>query len=313
MQMRKLGSQGPEISVIGYGAWEAGGVQWGPGSEEESRAAIRAALDAGMNWVDTAEAYGDGRSEELVGEVVRDRRDEVLIFTKVAHFTSGLRPEDVKRAIRASLRRLGTDHVDLYQIHWPDPEEQTRLEDTWGTMAELVDEGLVRYLGVSNFQRDLIERCATIRHVDSVQNHFSLLYQPDRDELLPWLQEQGVGYLAYGPLTYGLLTGAIDENTTFPEDDWRSGTLNVGYYEMFFAPDVRGRHVERVNKLRPVAERLGISLATLALAGAAATPGVSGVIAGSRNARHVESNAAAGDLQIDEVTMGEIDSIMRGG
>jgi aryl-alcohol dehydrogenase-like predicted oxidoreductase len=309
MELRKLGSDGPEISVVGYGAWEAGGDEWGSRSATETLEAMRSALETGVNWIDTAEVYGGGRSEELVGRAVAGRRDDVFIFTKVAPFGSGLAPDDVRRAIRASLRRLDTDHVDLYQIHWPERTESTKLEDTWGTMADLVDEGLARHVGVSNFDRDLVDRCEAIRHVDSVQNHFSLLRQNDRPDLLPWLAERGVGYLAYGPLAFGLLTGAIEASTTFSADDWRSGRLGIGYYDEFFAPGVREQHLRRVDALRPIAERLGIGLATLALRAAIEVPGVSGVIAGSTNPRHVRENAAAGVVRLDDATRREIDEV----
>jgi aryl-alcohol dehydrogenase-like predicted oxidoreductase len=304
MRMRKLGREGPEISVVGFGAWEAGGDEWGPNvSEEAVLDAIRAAPDSGMTWIDTAEVYGDGRSEELVGRAIAGRRDEVLIFTKVAPEPegSGLRPEQVRRAIRGSLRRLGTDHVDLYQVHWPDPG--VPVEETWGTMAALVEEGLARHVGVSNFDRDLVERCLAIRHVDSVQNHFSLLKQRDRSELLPWLAEQGVGYLAYAPLGYGLLTDAVTEKTTFPPHDWRSRG------EGFFAPDQLPGHLRKVEAMRAIAERTGLSLATLALRWAVEQTGVTAAIAGSRNPEHVRANAAAGEEGLDPEVLAELDAI----
>lgn len=312
MEKRKLGRGGPEISAIGYGAWEAGGDQWEPGrSDREAVDAMRAAIDAGINWIDTAEAYGHGHSEELVRQAIDGRRDEVFVFTKVASFVSGVRPDEIRKAIRGSLSRLGIDHVDLYQIHWP-AEDIVRAEEMWATLAELAEEGLTRYVGVSNFDRDLIERCMAIRHVDSVQNQFSLLHQKDRDELLPWLAEKGIGYLGYAPLAFGLLTGAITEETRFPTEDWRSGKRNVGYYQEYFAPEIRGRHLRRVEALRPVAERLGVPLSTLALRAALEVPGITGVIAGTRNPRHVAENARAGGLDLDPDVVEEIDAIFRG-
>ena len=311
MEMRKLGRNGPEISVVGYGAWEAGGDEWEPDrSDRDAVEAMRAAIDAGMNWIDTAEVYGSGRSEELVGEAVRARRDEALVFTKVAHFGSGARPDDIREAIRGSLQRLGVEYVDLYQIHWP-AEHVVPVEETWGAMAEAQDEGLTRFIGVSNFDRDLVERCLTIRHVDSVQNQFSLLQQRDRDALLPWLAERGIGYLGYAPLAFGLLTGVITEETTFADEDWRSGKRDVGYYDHYFAPDVIGDHLARVDALRPVAERIGAPLATVALRAALEVPGVTAVIAGTRKVSHVRENARAGELEVEPADVKEIDSIFR--
>jgi aryl-alcohol dehydrogenase-like predicted oxidoreductase len=310
MEMRKLGTQGPEISVVGYGAWEAGGDMWGPNEDEDQVvAAMRAALDAGMSWIDTAEVYGRGHSEELVGKAVGDLRDEVLIFTKVAPRPAGtgFAASQVRTAIQGSLSRLGTDHVDLYQLHWPDT--RVPIEETWGAMATLVDEGLTRSSGVCNFDRRLVERCLAVRHVDSVQNRFSLLDQKDHS-LFPWLEERGVGYLAYSPLAYGLLTGAITMETEFHEGDWRSGkSWNMPTYEQFFAPRVRQRHLRRVDQLRPIAERLGTSVASLALRWVIEQPGVTAAIAGSRNPDHARANVTAGDLKLDSETLEEIDRI----
>ena len=310
MDRRKLGSGGPEISVVGYGAWEAGGDMWGPNESEGAVVeAIRAAIDAGMTWIDTAEVYGDGRSEQLVAKAVADRRDDVLIFTKVAPRPagSGFRAEEIKRAIRGSLERLGTDHVDLYQLHWP--AMSVPVEETWEAMAELQDAGLAAHIGVSNFDRPLVERCLSVRHVQSVQNEFSLFHQEDRRRFLPWLDERGVGYLAYGPLAFGLLTGAIREDTTFHPGDWRSGTMGMSSYSRLFAPRKRGENLQRVERLRVIAERLGTELAPLALRWVIEQRGVTAAIAGSRKAAHVRSNAAAGDLQLDAKTLQEIDAI----
>jgi aryl-alcohol dehydrogenase-like predicted oxidoreductase len=308
MQTRRLGADGPEISVVGFGAWEAGGDEWGRRPDEDAVRAMHAAIDAGVTWIDTAEVYGDGRSEALVGQVLRDRPGEVMVFTKVAHFGSGLRPDDIRRAIRGSLERLGTDRVDLYQIHWP-AEHEVPVEDAWGTLAGLADEGLTRHVGVSNFDRALIERCLAIRHVDSVQNRMSLLELRDRERLLPWLAEHGIGYLGYAPLAFGLLTGAVTRETRFEPDDWRSGQGDVGYYDEYFAPDVIGDHLDRVERLGASAERLGVPLGTLAIRVVLDLEGISGVIVGSRDERHVRANAEAGDLIIDDVTRKEIESI----
>lgn len=209
METKKLGSSGPELSVIGFGAWEAGGDAWGANESEDSViAAMHAALDAGITWMDTAEVYGSGRSEQLVGRAVMGRREDVLIATKVAPQPggTGFRPDQVPAACEGSLRRLGVEHIDLYQLHWQDGEG-VPIEDTWGAMAGLQDAGKVRHLGVSNFDRTLIERCEPIRHVDSLQQEFSLLTLDDRD-LIRWCGEVGTGVVSYGPLGFGLLTGS---------------------------------------------------------------------------------------------------------
>jgi aryl-alcohol dehydrogenase-like predicted oxidoreductase len=312
MEMCQLGSNGPTISIVGYGAWEAGGTAWGANpSDDAVISSMRAVFDAGMNWIDTAEVYGQGTSEELVARAVEGRRDEILIFTKVApgEEGSGLRPEAIRRAIAASLTRLATDRVELYQVHWPDDE--VPIEETWGAMAELVHEGLTRWIGVSNFDRAQIERCHRIHPVTSVQNEFSLLHQDDRRDLLPWLAEQGIGYLAYGPLAFGMLTGSVGPDPIFSEDDWRGRQCNGSgdEDEGVFSPGVFERNVELVERLRPVAERIGVPMSTLALRWALQQPGLTATIAGTRNASHVRSNAEAGDLRLSAEVLAEIDGI----
>jgi aryl-alcohol dehydrogenase-like predicted oxidoreductase len=305
MRTRRLGTRGPEITVIGFGAWEAGGTQWGPNESEESVIeAIRAAPDAGIGWIDTAEVYGDGESERLVGKAVADRRDEVTIASKVAPSPegSGFRPDQVRAACDGSLGRLGTDRLDLYQLHWPD-ETGVPVEETWGAMVELLDAGKVLAIGVSNFDRELIERCLAIRHVDSLQPEFSMLDRHNGD-LIRWCGEQGIGVVTYGPLAYGLLTGAIDRKTSFAPDDWRSRPQDEGPFA-----DLE-RSLEAVERLRPVAERVGCTLAQLALAWNVHQPGVTAAIAGSRNAAHVRGNADAGDVELDDATLAELDAIV---
>jgi aryl-alcohol dehydrogenase-like predicted oxidoreductase len=290
--------------VIGYGAWEAGGADWGPNESEDAViSAMHAALEAGIGWIDTAEVYGRGVSETLVGRAVAGRRGDVLIATKVAPAPegTGFRPEQVRAACDASLGRLATDHIDLYQLHWPD-ETGVPLEDTWDAMARLVEAGKVRHIGVSNFDREQIERCEAIRHVDSLQPEFSMLALEERD-LIRWCGDAGVGVISYSPLGAGLLTGVIASGTVF--DDWR-GEQTEGYLADL------DRSLAIVERLRAVADRLGITLSRLALAWNVAQPGVTAAIAGSRNPEHVRANAAAGDIVLEETDLAEIEQILKG-
>ena len=307
MRTAKLGSQGPDLSVIGFGAWEAGmGREWDEGPpEEQVIEAIAMVFETGIDWIDTAEVYGDGTSERLVAGAVAGRLDEIAIATKVAPAPdgSGFRPEQVHRACRKSLERLSTDRIDLYQLHWPDASG-VPIEETWGAMASLVEEGLVKSIGVSNFDRDLIERCLAVRHVDSLQQEFSMLVLDDRD-LIRWCGDRGIGVLAYGPLAYGLLTGAITAETRFARTDHR----RVENWHLF-GPGKRERSLAVVDAMRPIAGRLGITVSALALAWTVHQPGVTSAIAGSRNPDHVRSNAAAGDVELDAATLAGLERIL---
>jgi aryl-alcohol dehydrogenase-like predicted oxidoreductase len=311
MELRTLGSRGPAVSLIGYGGWEAGGTGWGAGPPEgQVAAAIRTGFDMGINWVDTAEIYGNGRSEELIGRAIRDRPD-VMVFTKVASAPrgTGYEPLSIRRAAEASLSRLRRDVIDLYQLHWSD-ETAVPLEETWGAMADLADAGLVRWVGVSNFTRELIERCERIRHVDSLQPHLSMLWQ-ERLPLLEFCLANGTGVIAYGPLAFGLLTGAIGRETTFPDDDWRSGGHGLRAYDQLFASGRFESNLEVVEALRPIAKRLDVSLAQLALAWLLHQDGVTGVISGSRSPEHVRENAAAWRVSLSTERRAEIDRILQ--
>ncbi len=309
MKTHKLGSQGPDLSVIGFGAWEAGGEAYGPNdSEERVIEAIHAGLDSGINWIDTAEVYGQGTSERIVGRAIAGRREDVLIATKVAPSTEGTghRAAEVRRACEGSLERLGIDRIDLYQLHWPD--DGVPVEETWGAMAALVDDGLVRWIGLSNYDREQIQRCESIRHVDSLQPQFSMLHLKHRD-LIKWCATNGTGVVPYGPLAYGLLTGAITADTTFHPGDWRT-TGGASYYDNLFAPGKLERSLAVVEGLRPIADRLGITMAQLALAWTFQQPGVTSAIAGSRDPKHVRQNAEAADVELDAKTLDEIEGIL---
>ncbi|MEO8422471.1 MAG: aldo/keto reductase [Actinomycetota bacterium] len=296
------------MSVIGFGAWEAGGDAWGANESEETViGAMRAGVDAGMDWIDTAEVYGKGVSERLVGRAVADRRDQVLVATKLGPVPegSGFLPDQVRAGCEGSLSRLGIDVIDLYQLHWPD-STGVPIEDTWSAMGELQDAGKVRFIGVSNFDRGLIERCEAIRHVDSLQQEFSMLALDDR-ELIRWCGEQGTGVVSYGPLGFGLLTGKISREQAVSASDWRRAEDDGP-----FTDQKLDRDLAIVESLRPIAEPLGITMAQLALAWNAAQPGVTSAIAGSRDPDHARDNAAAGDVELDAQTLSDIDVVLTG-
>jgi aryl-alcohol dehydrogenase-like predicted oxidoreductase len=304
MRTRRLGANGPEISVIGLGAWEAGGDAWGanPADDDVVRA-FHAAFDAGITWVDTAEVYGKGESERLVGKALAGRRDDVVVASKVAPSPegTGFRPEEVRTACDASLGRLGIDVLDLYQLHWPD-ESGVPVEDTWGAMADLVAAGKTKAIGVSNFDQDLLERCLPIHHVDSLQQEFSMLALDDRS-LIRWCGEAGIGVLTYSPLGVGFLTGRYTRADAEQIDDWRSGNE-------WTTPEQLDETFRVVDGLRPIAEGAGVSMSELALAWNIAQPGVTAAIAGSRSGEHLRANAAAGDRTLETEVLDEIEALL---
>ena len=310
MRRERLGREGPSISVVGYGAWEAGGMAWGPNPpDDQTISSMKVAIESGINWIDTAEVYGGGRSEELVGRALEGTHD-VMVFTKVAPRPagSGFDSSGVRAAAEKSLGRLGREVIDLLQLHWPD--RATPVEETWEAMSSLVEDGLVRHIGVSNFERELIERCERIRHVDSLQPPFSMLRREGRNDLFEFCAANGTGIICYGPLGYGLLTGAFSRETKFSEDDWRGGGHGIGAYETLFAPGKFEHSLDFVDALRPIAGRIGISLAQLALAWALHQKGVTGVIAGSRSAEHMRDNAGGGSVELSQDDLEEIEKVL---
>jgi aryl-alcohol dehydrogenase-like predicted oxidoreductase len=309
MQQRRLGSQGPQLTTIGFGAWAVGGpggkFNWGPQDDQESIAAIHAAIDAGINWIDTAAVYGFGHSEEVVGQALRGRRGQALIATKcgrvwdaAGNVDYNLRPEHMRAELENSLRRLGVEAIDLYQIHWPDPN--TPIEESWGQMARFVEQGKVRYIGVSNFDVPLLERCEAIRHVDSLQPPFSLLRRDVAAEILPYCAAHGIGVVPYSPMQSGLLSGTFDAARLAPSD-WRRNNA-------FFQEPNLTRNLAFVERLRPIAERNGKAVGQLAVAWVLSNPAVTSAIVGARRPEQVAENIGAAGWTLSESDLAEIES-----
>jgi aryl-alcohol dehydrogenase-like predicted oxidoreductase len=284
--------------------------------DDESVSAIRHAIDLGVNWVDTAAVYGLGHSEEVVGRAVAPYRvgEDVLVFTKCGRRWEGrpegviendLRPESIREECESSLRRLGLERIDLYQAHWPDWTTGTLLEESWGTMADLVTEGKARWIGVSNFGEEELSRCEAVRHVDSVQPPLSLIARGARKTVLPWAETHGTGVICYSPMASGLLTGAFDRARLdgLETDDWRRQATP------FQEPDV-SRNLALADGLRPIADALGTTTAALAVAWVLAQAGVTGAIVGARAPRHVEGWVGASDLALDDVVLQAIDDVI---
>ena len=316
MVTRGLGRSGPEISVLGFGTWALGGryrFGWGAADDEESVAAIRRAIEAGLTWIDTAPAYGDGHSEGVVGRALEPFRagEEVFVFTKCGRPWRGgevyfdLRPESIRAECEASLRRLRIERIDLYQFHWPDYGTGTPLEESWGTMVELVDEGKVRWLGVCNFDVPRLEACEAIRHVDSLQPPLSLLNRHARLELVPWARSHGTGVIAYSPMASGLLTGSFNREgiDRLADDDWRRKAPS------FQEPALSG-NLALVEALEPIARRLDVTVSALAIAWVLAVPGVTGAIVGGRRPSQLDDWLDADAIELDAETLAEIDGLV---
>lgn len=311
MKTRQLGADGPSLTVIGFGAWAIGGpwvYGWGEVDDAESVRAIHRALDGGINWIDTAASYGLGRSEAVVGRALRGRRADAFLATKCGLVPDGKggvirnsRPESIRLELEESLRRLGTDYVDLYQIHWHDAD--VPVEESWGMMARLKEEGKARYIGVSNYDVPLLERCLAVAPVQSLQPPFSMVNPGIQDAVLPYCHAHGIGVIAYSPMQSGLLTGRYDPDALAP-DDWRR---KQAYY---MRPEVT-TILEFVERLRPLAARHHATVGQLAVAWVLHRTGVTAAIVGARTAAQVDDNLHAGALSLSDQDMREIAALMK--
>jgi aryl-alcohol dehydrogenase-like predicted oxidoreductase len=313
LSMRPLGSSGVNITVVGFGAWAAGGggwaFGWGPQDDDESMASMRRALDLGVNWIDTAAVYGLGHSEEVVGRFLRGLPASArpLVFTKcglqwdlhnpMVQAKRSLRPEGIRQECDESLRRLGVERIDLFQFHWPD-ETDVPVEDSWAAMSRLVESGKVRLAGLSNFDATLLERCAAIRHVDSLQSPYSLIRRGLAEREIPWSVAHGTGVICYSPMQSGILTDSFstDRVASFSEDDWRRKSPE------FREPKLSANIALR-DALRPIATRHETTVSAIAVAWTLATPGVTGAIVGARSAEQVDGwiDAARVRLTADDL------------
>jgi aryl-alcohol dehydrogenase-like predicted oxidoreductase len=311
---RRLGRSGPELTRLGLGTWAIGGpwrFGWGPVDDDDSVAAIRHAVEQGINWVDTAAIYGLGHSEEVVGRALEGQAtgEDVFVCTKCGRHTKpdgspygDLRPQSIRQECEASLRRLAIERIDLYQIHWPDVDTGAPLEDSWSTMAQLVDEGKVRWIGVSNFTVELLERCEPIRHVDSVQPPLSMIQRRALTDVIPWAVGHETGVIVYSPMSSGLLSGSFDRSRlqNLADDDMRRGRAE-------FNEPALSQNLELVERLRGIAAELGCAVSELAIAWTLAQEGVTGAIVGARRPDQLDQWIGAGALELSEEQLDEID------
>ncbi|MCF8243489.1 MAG: aldo/keto reductase [Melioribacteraceae bacterium] len=298
MEKRVLGKNGPELTVLGFGAWAIGGpwqFGWGSVNDNESVDAIIASLDQGVNWIDTAAVYGFGHSEKIVAKAIKDRREDVFIATKCGLIrdddggaVNNIDPQSIKSELEASLKRLESDYVDLYQIHWPDPNRE--VEPAWEMMAKLKEEGKVKYIGVSNFDVPLLERCMKIDHVQSLQPPYNMIRPQVEEEILPYCEKNGIGVVAYSPMQSGLLTGNFHKKK-LDDDDWRN--KNPFYKEPYLSAALN-----LVEKLRPIAEASNKSVANLSVAWVLNNSAVTSAIVGARNTKQVNDNINSADYKL---------------
>jgi aryl-alcohol dehydrogenase-like predicted oxidoreductase len=308
----ELGSTGLEITRIGFGAWAIGGdwqFGWGQQDDDHSLAAIELALDHGINWIDTAAVYGHGRSEQVVGRAIAGLDQKPYLFTKcsllegpdheVVHDQSR---DSILREAEASLKRLGVDTIDLYQVHWPVPDED--IEEGWGAMAELKEQGLVRHIGVSNFSAEQVRRVQSIAPVETAQPPYSLITREAESEILPSAEREGIGVIVYSPMGSGLLTGAMTRERIerLPDDDFRKSD------DRYLEPQI-SRNLDAAERVAAVAGRLGVSPGSVAIAWTLRNPAVDGAIVGMRRPGQVDELMVAAELELSDEDAAEIEGV----
>jgi len=313
-QLRTLGNSDLHLTPIGFGAWAIGGgnweFAWGPQDDNESIAAIHRALDLGVNWIDTAAIYGLGHSEEVVGRALRSTSHKPLVLTKCSMrwhadrtIWRSLKAASLAEELEGSLRRLGVDAIDLYQIHWPNPEAE--IEEGWETLARFREQGKVRCIGVSNFSVDQMKRVQKIAPITSLQPPYSMLRRAIEEEILPFAQANNIGVINYSPMVSGLLTGKMtaERIAAFPADDWRRRAVE------FNEPRL-SRNLRLVELLREIGDSHGVSPGVVAVAWTLHHPAITAAIVGGRNAQQVEGLAAALAFRLSEEEYSRINSFL---
>jgi aryl-alcohol dehydrogenase-like predicted oxidoreductase len=314
MQTRQLGYTNLKLTFIGLGTWAIGGggwkYGWGPQDDNEAITAILTALDKGINWIDTAAVYGLGHSEELIGKTLKQTSEKPFVATKCSRIwndngqiTPCLKAESIREECHASLKRLGIDTIDLYQMHWAEPDED--IEQGWEEMARLIEEGKVQYIGVSNANLEQIKRMQRIHPAASLQPHYNMLHREVEDQLLGYCAENKIGVVAYSPMERGLLTGKFSQErlAAMPLGDHRRRSPD--FHEPQF-----GATLQLVDQLRPIAERNGKTLAQLAISWVLRRSEVTAAIVGARRPEQIEETSAATDWTLAQEETQEIEKLL---
>ncbi len=313
MHTRPFGKTGLEITPIGLGAWAIGGGEWdfgwGSQDDQESIDTIHRALDLGINWIDTAAVYGLGHSEEIVGKAIKGR-EKPYIFTKCSliwnekrEVSNSLKADSLRREVEASLKRLDIDAIDLYQIHWPNPDPE--VEEGWSTLAKLKQEGKVRHIGVSNFNVEQLRRAAKIAPVETLQPPYSIITPDVEKEILPYCEQHNIGVIVYSPMSSGLLTGRMtkDRVEKMPDDDWRK---KDGRFQ--------GEHLDRnlglANLLTEIGYPHNVTAGVAAVAWTLRNPAVTAAIVGARRPDQVEDMIAASEFRLSESEIEDINKFL---
>ena len=315
MQTRQFGNSDMQITRLGLGTWAIGGGNWafgwGPQDDEASIATIHRAIDLGINWIDTAAVYGLGHSEEIVAKALKGRSDRPYVFTKGSRvwndqgeITSSLKEQSLRREIENSLRRLEVDTIDLYQLHWPNPDPD--IEEGWSTLAKLKSEGKLRYIGVSNFSVEQMERARKIAPITSLQAPYSLIKRDIERDILPYCQEHNIGVIVYSPMMSGLLSGKMTRERidNFPEDDWRKRN------EEFQEPHL-SRNLKLASLLQDIGYPYNRSTAEVAIAWTLRHPAVTGAIVGGRRPEQVEEIIGAAEFRLSESELEQIEKFLQ--
>jgi aryl-alcohol dehydrogenase-like predicted oxidoreductase len=311
LKTAQLGRTGLEITRMGFGAWALGGGAgahgWGPQDDDDSIAAIHRALEQGINWIDTAAVYGFGRSEQVVGQALEGVAERPYVFTKCSQLEGpdhrvvhSLKRDSILHEAEESLQRLGVDAIDLYQIHWPIPAED--IEEGWTALAELKQQGLVRHIGVSNFDVEQLRQVQQIAPVETLQPQYSLIERGAERKILPFAEHEGIGVIAYSPMGSGMLTGAMTREriAKLPENDWRK-------HDARFNEPALSRNLDLVARLQYVAERYDTSPGAVAVAWTLRNPAVDGAIVGFRRPDQVEPILPAASLELTDDDVAEIE------
>ncbi len=311
---KTLGNSDLHLTPIGYGAWAIGGgnweFAWGAQDDSESLRTIERALDSGLNWIDTAAIYGLGHSEEIVGKALKDRSQKPYVFTKCSmrwsadgQIQRSLKAASLREEVEASLKRLGVDTIDLYQIHWPNPEDE--IEEAWTTLAKFKEEGKVRHIGVSNFNVQQMKRIQKIAPITSLQPPYSMLRRAIEEEILPFCRQHNIGVINYSPMLSGMLTGKMtaERVRNMPEDDWRKRSPN------FQSPKLE-RNLELAGLLGEIGKEHGVQAGVVAIAWTLRNPAITAAIVGARRPDQVDGILPAATFRLSDAEAARIEGWM---